>query len=84
MASATRTQFSNVVADKTERLTRLASNCIAAADLSPGHIQTVFLTGGSSRVPAARAAIARAAPEARIATGSDLLSVALGLTRSAV
>jgi hypothetical chaperone protein len=82
-AAATRTQFANVVAEKTERLTRVASNCIAAAGLSRDQIQTVFLTGGSSRVPAVRAAIARAAPQARIATGSDLLSVALGLTREA-
>jgi hypothetical chaperone protein len=82
-APATRTQFSNVVAEKTERLTRVASNCIADAGLSPAEIQTVFLTGGSSRVPAVRAAIARAASQARIATGSDLLSVALGLTREA-
>jgi hypothetical chaperone protein len=43
----------------------------------------VFLTGGSSRVPAVRTAIARAAPSVRIATGSDLLSVALGLTHEA-
>jgi hypothetical protein len=38
---------------------------------------------GSSRVPAVRTAIARAAPSARLATGSDFLSVALGLTQMA-
>jgi len=34
-------------------------------------------------VPAVRAAIGRAAPSARLAGGSDLLSVALGLTQMA-
>jgi hypothetical chaperone protein len=34
-------------------------------------------------VPAVRAAIARAAPSARLAAGSDFLSVALGLTQMA-
>jgi hypothetical chaperone protein len=42
-----------------------------------------LLTGGSSRVPAVRAAIARAAPAAKLAGSSDLLSVALGLTQMA-
>ncbi|MBV8187725.1 MAG: hypothetical protein JOY64_26140 [Alphaproteobacteria bacterium] len=53
---------------------------MANAGLAGDTIDTIFLTGGSSRVPAVRAAIVRAAPAARIATGSDFLSVALGLT----
>ena len=53
------------------------------AGLNPTDIQTIFFTGGSSRVPAVRAAISRTASEAQPATGSDLLSVALGLTREA-
>jgi hypothetical chaperone protein len=51
--------------------------------LRPAAIETIFLTGGSSRVPAVRAAIGRAAPTARLTGGSDLLSVALGLTQMA-
>ena len=43
----------------------------------------MFFTGGSSRVPAVQQAIARAAPTALATTGSDMLSVALGLTREA-
>src|SRR5262249_2237756 len=82
-AQATQAQFSKVIAEKAERLTQVASSCVATAGVSAGRIHTVFLTGGSSRVPAVRAAISRAVPDARIATGSDLLSVALGLTRQA-
>ncbi|HWA90829.1 MAG TPA: Hsp70 family protein [Rhizomicrobium sp.] len=82
-APATRAGFDRVLAAKTDRLTRLASRCIADAGLKPDDIATIFLTGGSSRVPAVRGAIAAAAPSARIAAGSDFLSVASGLTREA-
>lgn len=82
-ARATRVAFDHAIDARIERLFRTASDCIAAAGLKPAAIQTVFLTGGSSRVPAVRAAIGRAAPSARQAGGSDLLSVTLGLTQMA-
>jgi hypothetical chaperone protein len=82
-ATATRHRFDMAIASRTERLNTTAAKCIRDAGLSRDAIQTVFFTGGSSRVPAVREAIARAAPSARIATGSDFLSVALGLTREA-
>ena len=66
-----------------DRMHTTARDYIATAGLGPAAIETIFLTGGSSRVPAVRATIARAAPSARLAGGSDLLSVALGLTRMA-
>jgi hypothetical chaperone protein len=80
---ATRTDFDGAIDARIERLHRTASDCIAAASLRPEAIDTIFLTGGSSRVPAVRAAIGRAAPSARLAGGSDLLSVAMGLTQMA-
>lgn len=83
MADVTRAGFDHIIEQKTGRLFRTAATCIADAGLDPTDIQTIFFTGGSSRVPAVRAAISRAAPEAQPATGSDLLSVALGLTREA-
>jgi hypothetical chaperone protein len=83
LAAATRTVFERVIRERTDRLHSTASDCIAAAGLDGAAIDTIFLTGGSSRVPAVRAVIARAAPAARLATGSDLLSVASGLTQMA-
>ncbi|MBV8191806.1 MAG: Hsp70 family protein [Alphaproteobacteria bacterium] len=77
---ASRDGFESAIRRQTDRLYRTARACVAAAGLTGDAIDTIFLTGGSSRVPAVRAAIARAAPTARIATGSDFLSVALGLT----
>lgn len=81
--TATRAEFDRAIATRTERLCRSASECIAAAGLKPAAVDTIFLTGGSSRVPAVRTAIGRAAPSARLASGSDLLSVASGLTQMA-
>ena len=71
------------VAGRIDRLSGSARDCIRAAGLTSDAIDTVFLTGGSSRVPAVRAAMERVVPSARQAGGSDLLSVALGLTQIA-
>lgn len=81
--SPTRADFDRAIAARIERLYETARDCIAAAGLGPSAIDTIFLTGGSSRVPAVRAAIERAAPSARLASGSDLLSVASGLAQMA-
>jgi hypothetical chaperone protein len=80
-AVATRRAFDRAIGGATDRLHKAAGDCIAAAGLKADAIETIFLTGGSSRVPAVRKAVARAAPAARIAGGSDLLSVALGLAQ---
>ena len=82
-AATRRVDFEQAIEARTDRLYRTASDCIALAGLGVDAIDTIFLTGGSSRVPAVRSAIARAAPSARVATGSDLLSVASGLTQMA-
>jgi hypothetical chaperone protein len=82
-ATATRAGFDKAIADKTERLHKVAGQCIKDAGLTPSDINTIFFTGGSGRVPAVREAIRRAAPHARATEGSDFLSVALGLTRDA-
>ncbi|MFN7190811.1 MAG: Hsp70 family protein [Rhodospirillales bacterium] len=80
---ASRADFEGAIAGQIDRLQETASTCIAAAGLKPAAIDTILLTGGTSRVPAVRAAIARAAPAAKLAGSSDLLSVALGLTQMA-
>lgn len=82
-AEYSRTRFESAIREKTERLRRVAASCVAIAGLKPRDVQTIFLTGGSSRVPAVRKAISSAAPDAAVRTSSDLLSVALGLTREA-
>ncbi|WP_422000412.1 Hsp70 family protein [Reyranella sp.] len=81
--TARRSAFEQAVRDRMDRLFETARGCIEAAGVDASAIDTIFLTGGSSRVPAVRAAVARAAPAARLSSGSDLLSVASGLTRMA-
>ncbi|CAN0472869.1 unnamed protein product, partial [Phaeothamnion confervicola] len=61
---ATRAEFDRAIEARMDRLHKAARGCIAAAGLGPAAIDTIFLTGGSCRVPAVRAAIARAAPSA--------------------
>ncbi len=80
---ARRTDFERTIVQKRSRLAATAVKCIADAGLKPEAVSTIFFTGGSSRVPAVRKAIAATAPSARVAAGSDFLSVALGLTREA-
>lgn len=82
-ASVSRPGFEHAIQARTDRLHATASGCIAAAGLNGNAIDTIFFTGGSSRVPAVRAAIVRAAPSARVAADSDFESVAMGLTRIA-
>lgn len=81
--TARRVDFDRAIEARIDRLHKAATDCIAMAGLGPAAIDTIFLTGGSGRVPAVRAAIGRAAPSARLAGGQDLLSVALGLTQMA-
>jgi len=78
-----RTDFESTITEKTDRLHNTARACIADAGVRPEDIQTIFFTGGSSRVPAVRHAIASAASQARATEGSDFLSVAKGLTQEA-
>jgi hypothetical chaperone protein len=80
-AEATRARFEAAIADRTARIGDLVTTCLGDAGVSD--VATVFLTGGSCRVPAVRDAVRRVLPEARIAGDNDLLSVALGLTEAA-
>lgn len=79
----TRRDFEHAIAEKTRRLREVARGCIIDAGVSVTDIQTIFFTGGSSRVPAVREAIADVVPAAVAAEGSDFLSVVNGLTQEA-
>jgi hypothetical chaperone protein len=56
-------------------------NCLALAGVDT--VDTVFMTGGSSLVPAVEAVLRDELPDAAIKRGDDFLSVALGLTLEA-
>jgi hypothetical chaperone protein len=50
---------------------------------SPGDIDAIFMTGGSSLIPAVRKSIFSLMPNARLIEGDKFGSVAMGLTISA-
>jgi hypothetical chaperone protein len=82
-ARATRTGFDDAIAKEITRLRLSVWNCLALAGIDSGDIDTVFMTGGSSRVPAIEALMREEVPNANIRRGDDFLSVALGLTLEA-
>jgi hypothetical chaperone protein len=82
-AETTQARFEQSIRDKLDKLSTVAGECVARAGVRSDQIQTIFFTGGSSRVPSVQRAISAAAPQACGTTGSDFLSVALGLTREA-
>lgn len=77
-APSTRQKFDEAIAAELMRLRLAIWNCLALADVTA--IDTVFMTGGSSLVPAVEAVLRDEQPNAQIKRGDDFLSVALGLT----
>jgi hypothetical chaperone protein len=49
------------------------------AGLAPGQVDTVFLTGGTTLLPAVRQAVTAALPDARVVEGDRFGAVGLGL-----
>lgn len=82
-ASASRQGFDEAISAEINRLRLSVRNCLALADVDAGMIDTVFMTGGSSRVPAIENLLREELPEAEIRRGDDFLSVAIGLTLEA-
>lgn len=83
-ASATRIGFDEAIGAEITRMRLSLWNCLAMADIEASDIDTIFLTGGSSRVPAIEALVQEEFPEATIRRGDDFLSVAIGLTHEAI
>ena len=83
-ATATRQGFDEAIDSEIMRLRLSLWNCLAQANVDTADVNTVFMTGGSSRVPAIEALLRAEFPEAGIRRGDDFLSVAIGLTREAM
>jgi hypothetical chaperone protein len=82
-APAAREDFEEAIAAESTRLRLAVWNCLALAEIDADGIDTVFMTGGSSLVPAVEAVIRDEIPAAAVKRGDDFLSVALGLTLEA-
>lgn len=76
----TRRELEEALRHGIERIVRGMTDCLAGAGVAPGDIGSVFLTGGSTSIPAVRAAVLTHLPNARPVQGDLFGSVGLGLT----
>ncbi len=74
-----RADFERWIAADLARIAQTVDDALSAARLAPGDIDHVFLTGGSSLIPAVRQLFAERFGEARLAGGGELTSIAHGL-----
>jgi hypothetical chaperone protein len=75
----TRRMFEDWIAEDLARIETTVEKAIALSGVAPAEIDRVFLTGGSSLIPAVRAIFARRFGEDRLASGDELTSIATGL-----
>ena len=78
-AEVARTDFERWIAPDLARIAQTVEGALASAGLAPGDIDHVFLTGGSSLIPAVRRLFADRFGESRLAGGGELTSIAHGL-----
>lgn len=78
-ADVTRAQFESWIAPDLARIAETVDGALVAAGLAPDQIDHVFLTGGSSLIPAVRALFDQRFGPDRIAGGDELTSIAHGL-----
>ena len=74
-----RAEFDGWIAPELAAIAKAADEAIAKAGVAPGEIDKVFLTGGSSFVPAVRRLFADRFGEAKLESGGELVSIATGL-----
>jgi hypothetical chaperone protein len=77
--SVMRSQFETWIAPELAAMERAVDEALSRADLGPEGVDRVFLTGGSSFVPAVRRLFARRFGEAKLEGGGELVSIASGL-----
>lgn len=78
-ATVCRSDFESWIADDVERIAATLDRALADAQVEEGAIDRVFLTGGTSLVPAVRALFTRRFGADRIMSGGELTLIAHGL-----
>lgn len=78
-AKLARADFERWIAPELEAIETCVDGLLAANGVEPGDVERVFLTGGSSLVPAVRALFASRFGVDRVRAGDELVSVASGL-----
>ena len=78
-AVVTRADFESWIAPELESIRSCVDRLLASTGVDARAVDRVFLTGGSSLVPAVRRIFVERFGEARVRSGNELTSVALGL-----
>ncbi len=78
-AMVARAEFERWIGEDLQRIEAAMDMALAKAGLAAGAIDRVFLTGGSSLIPAIRGLFERRFGAERIASGGELTSIAHGL-----
>lgn len=78
-ADVSRAEFESWIAADVARISAKVDEALDKAGVGPDAIDRVFLTGGSSLIPAIRRIFSERFGDARIATGGELTSIAHGL-----
>ena len=74
-----RSDFENWISEDLARICITVDDALAKAGLEPRDIDQIFLTGGTSYVPAVRRLFDERFPETPVDSGEQLLSIAKGL-----
>ena len=83
-ADLSRDRFESWIAEELEAIERCVDGLLARHGIGTDRVDRVFLTGGSSFVPAVRRIFTRRFGEERIRSGAELTSVASGLALRAL
>jgi hypothetical chaperone protein len=78
-APLARADFERWIEPELASIAACVDGLLAGAEVAPGEVDRVFLTGGSSLVPAVRGLFARRFGAERVRSGDELVSVASGL-----
>ncbi len=78
-APVARADFERWIAPELDAIASCVDGLLESNGLAPGDVERVFLTGGSSLVPAVRALFAARFGDERVRGGDELVSVASGL-----
>ncbi len=77
--AATREGFESWIGRELRSIAECVDRVLASAEVTPGAIDSVFVTGGSSFVPVVRRIFAERFGAEKIRTGSEFTSIARGL-----
>jgi hypothetical chaperone protein len=80
----TRRDFEGWIREELDEISTCADRLLETTGMPPGEVDRVFLTGGSSFVPAVRRIFADRFGAEKLRSGGELISVASGLALSAL